>query len=284
MSQSTVDKIAAVTTSADGSVDLDTAKPSKVAPTHYFVISDQDGFAGEPIPAVGQDIQALFEDEVRKMYPYEGDRDGNETTIFLTSERLYRIPAALMHTSPEEIQAGEYVSDIFSTEDHLELSDYEVYQADYVTRPDTAMNGGDHTHCWDVRNTVSSGAGLQTTYWCDFPGCYVRKTIDSGASHPSTGAQVISVVFDTLPSAAEKIHDEQFQKTYQLCPDGPTNTDEFTAGSEEQAIKKAKEMIAYNSESYREDEKFDLDELDAEGDSVRTVWSADMRDIPLQGD
>ena len=223
MSQSTVDKITAVT-SADGSVDLDTAKPSKVAPTHYFVISDQDGFAGEPIPAVGQDIQALFEDEVRKMYPYEGDRDGNETTIFLTSERLYRIPAALMHTSPEEIQAGEDISDIFTCEDDLELSDYEVYRADYVTRPDTPMNGGDHTHCWNERNETGSGAGLQTTYWCDVPGCYVRKTIDSGASHPSTGAQVTSVIFDTLPSEAEKIHGEQFQKTYQLCPDGSTNT------------------------------------------------------------
>ena len=280
MSQSTVDKITAVT-SADGSVDLDTAKPSKVAPTHYFVVSDQDGFAGEPIPAVGQDIQALFEDEVRKMYPYEADRDGNETTIFLTSERLYRIPAALMHTSPEEIEAGEDISDIFTCEDHLELSDYEVYQADYVTRPDTPMNGGDHTHCWDERNETGSGAGLQTTYWCDFPGCYVRKTIDSGASHPSTGAQVTSVVFDTLPDSAIHTHAEQYPHTYRLETDGPHSPDEFTAASEELAIKKAKQIIAADPDHFKPDENLDLYVLASDYDDDRRVWSAKVRDIPL---
>ena len=139
MSQSTVDKITAVT-SADGSVDLDMAKPSKVVPTHYYVISDQDGFAGSLIPDEGQDVAQVFADQVREMYPYEGDRDGNEHTIFLTSERLYRIPAALMHTSPEEIEAGEDISDIFTTEDHRTLSDYEVYRADYIERPDSEID------------------------------------------------------------------------------------------------------------------------------------------------
>ena len=249
---------------------------------YYYVVTDQDGFVGKPVlvPSLEDEsisFEQFYEDQIRKMYPYEEERDDGEYTIFLTGEALYYIPESLFKKVPLEYYGGEHITELI--DDDEDRSKLIVHSQDEVPRTDKEINEEieGHTHEWDDQSTVSSGPGVKITYWCITPACYRQCIHDQGASDPSTGVPVTSVQISNIDDCDRQAHDDKYGLTYQLEMNEGGDVHEFTCFGNDAAIEEAKEYIDQNKETFSKDETFDLWALDIDEEQVDHIWDADLK-------
>ena len=248
---------------------------------YYYVVTDQDGFVGKPVlvPSLEDEsisFEQFYEDQIRKMYPYEEERDGDELTIFLTNEALYKIPESLLQKPIEQCEQGDHITDLLDDDEDREP--LIVHSQNYVFRYDEIDEGEDHVHDWDEQSTVSSGAGVCITYWCTHSYCYKVATHDQGAIHPSTGVPVTSVKVRDMTADEEDQHDIQYQTNYHLEMSSGDMYD-FPASGDTDAQEKAQNYIQDNQASFERDEKFDLWSVNKCEQHHHLVRSFDIRYI-----